>query len=138
VETYLERVPPAAWRVYAAALAFRNQQGDWPSRDVIRQLAESECVRFEVALVLTRFELSDANGEPVPLDDIDDVHPPAVVPYDPDILWAILATRREVWTELRDERGKLIPLKELAIWAHSWSMPRSGTSTARPRRARKT
>jgi hypothetical protein len=126
VETYLERVPPAAWRVYATALVHRQEYGDWPSREVIRQLAESEGARFEVALVLTRFELFDAQGEPVPLDGEEDLHYPAVVPYDAHILWAILATRRQVFGTLQDERGHRIHHLRLESWANAWS---SGSPT---------
>lgn len=121
MDTYLERVPPAAWRVYAAALAHKASFGDWPSREVIRQLSESEGARFEVALVLTRFELFDADGELVPLDHGDDVLPPAVVPYDPHILWAILATRRQVFAALVTEQRKPIHHLKLESWANAWS-----------------
>jgi hypothetical protein len=117
----LEKVGPEALRVYAAALEHRRAFGEWPSAEVVAELARREGASVGASLVLTRYELPSETGNPVRLDGEGPFLGPAVV-RDAETLWAIAARGGTPVVRLVAHYGKTIPRHQVEQWARAWEM----------------
>jgi hypothetical protein len=116
--TAMQRVSPATWRVYAAALLHRHETGAWPSANMVLQLAHSEGADREAALVLTRYELP-AHDDPatlVPLGEPRGLHGEARV-SSTEALFALVARGQPILVHLRLESGRTLSRHADQLWA---------------------